>query len=260
MTSKKTCINYPSCTYTGKEQSPLRFGLSAEGYAVNSVLEGYDKHLWVVEIKNNKKVWIRKDENFKITPEEPVMHASHSSYPSHASPEHASHASNIPVAIVPNVAPAEQKSHATIPAVQPSGVEKKTTDYNLYLSYRLKQLKEEAHETDIDNKGIFNQVIQEWRVIKNKPEELNKILEEARQQQTQKPAKKTKKPIKKATAPTSVPAPVPDTTIVTTATNATTEIKATTVTPDITATNTTDQAQHNGNEKPAKTNKRTNKK
>ena len=80
MTSKKTCINYPSCTYTGKEQSPLRFGLSAEGYAVNSVLEGYDKHLWAVEIKNNKKVWIRKDDNFKITPEEPIMHASYYSH------------------------------------------------------------------------------------------------------------------------------------------------------------------------------------
>lgn len=52
---KKTCINSSKHFYTGNELSPLRFGLSAEGYELNSVMEGYDKELWVVDIKNSKK-------------------------------------------------------------------------------------------------------------------------------------------------------------------------------------------------------------
>ena len=56
MTSvKKPCINSSKHYYTGTELSPLHFGLSAEGYEINSVMEGYDKELWVVDIKNNKK-------------------------------------------------------------------------------------------------------------------------------------------------------------------------------------------------------------
>lgn len=162
MSVKKPCINYPSCTYTGKEQSPLRFGLSAEGYPVNSVIEGNDKHLWVVEMKNNKKVWVKKDEDFKITPEEPVIKSL-----------------------------ATQEDINNDIEVTTSNVEKKTTDYNLYLSYRLKQLKESTEETD--NKKNFNKVIEEWKIIKNKPEELKIILEEAKIYAQQKHEKKNMK-------------------------------------------------------------------
>jgi len=69
----KTCINFPKNTYSGKEQSPLRYGLSAEGYDINSAMEGHDKQVWVVEIKNNKKVWNKKDSILRITPEEPLI-------------------------------------------------------------------------------------------------------------------------------------------------------------------------------------------
>ena len=56
MTSvKKPCINSSKHFYTGTELSPLHYGLSAEGYEINSVMEGFDKELWVVDIKNNKK-------------------------------------------------------------------------------------------------------------------------------------------------------------------------------------------------------------
>jgi hypothetical protein len=71
----KPCINFPKNTYSGKEQSPLRYGLSAEGYDINSAMEGYDKQVWVVEIKNNKKVWNKKDSILRITPEEPVIYS-----------------------------------------------------------------------------------------------------------------------------------------------------------------------------------------
>ena len=60
MSLKKACINCPKMFYTGKEKSPLHFGLSAEGYELNAGMEGFDKQLWIVDVKNGKKVWIRK--------------------------------------------------------------------------------------------------------------------------------------------------------------------------------------------------------
>jgi len=179
MSSKKPCINYPTCTYTGKEQSPLRFGLSAEGYSVNSVIEGYDKNLWVVEIKNNKKVWVKRDENFDITPEEPVMKST-------------------------ETLPVETSSVHDTCTTLPQIPEKKTTDYNLYLSYRLSQLKQT--NPDNDNKTNFASVVQEWKAIKNVPEELKKVIEEAKQFALSNPVKKSthKKPTKAKSLPETV--------------------------------------------------------
>ena len=71
MSLKKACINCPKMFYIGNEQSPLHFGLSAEGYELNAAMEGFDKQLWIVDVKNGKKVWIRKDSIVRITKEEP---------------------------------------------------------------------------------------------------------------------------------------------------------------------------------------------
>jgi hypothetical protein len=47
--------------------------LSAEGYDINSIMEGYDKELWIVDVKNNKKIWTKNDQLSRITHEEPVI-------------------------------------------------------------------------------------------------------------------------------------------------------------------------------------------
>ena len=73
MSSKKVCINSTSSYYTGKEQSPLHFGLSAEGYEINAIMEGFDKELWIVEVRNNKKVWTKKEHINKMTYEKPLI-------------------------------------------------------------------------------------------------------------------------------------------------------------------------------------------
>ena len=70
---KKVCINSSKNYYTGTELSPLHYGLSAEGYDINSIMEGYDKELWIVDIKNNKKVWAKNENLSRITHEEPVI-------------------------------------------------------------------------------------------------------------------------------------------------------------------------------------------
>lgn len=70
---KKVCLNSSKNYYTGTEMSPLHYGLSAEGYDINSIMEGYDKELWIVDVKNNKKVWYKNDQLSRITHEEPVI-------------------------------------------------------------------------------------------------------------------------------------------------------------------------------------------
>ena len=77
---KKVCINSSKNYYTGTELSPLHFGLSAEGYDINSIMEGYDKELWIVDIKNNKKIWVKNEHLSRITHEEPVIKSILSSY------------------------------------------------------------------------------------------------------------------------------------------------------------------------------------
>jgi hypothetical protein len=106
----KPCINFPKNTYSGKEQSPLRYGLSAEGYDINSAMEGYDKQVWVVEIKNNKKVWNKKDSILRITPEEPVIYSDNE--------------------IVKNNEIVEKTNKP------------KPTDYNIFVKYRLNNFKD----------------------------------------------------------------------------------------------------------------------
>jgi hypothetical protein len=70
---KKVCINSSKNYYMGNELSPLHYGLSAEGYDINSIMEGYDKELWIVDVKNNKKVWVKNENLSRITHEEPVI-------------------------------------------------------------------------------------------------------------------------------------------------------------------------------------------
>ena len=70
---KKVCINSSKNYYMGTELSPLHYGLSAEGYDINSIMEGYDKELWIVDVKNNKKVWVKNENLSRITHEEPVI-------------------------------------------------------------------------------------------------------------------------------------------------------------------------------------------
>jgi hypothetical protein len=70
---KKVCINSSKNYFMGTELSPLHYGLSAEGYDINSIMEGYDKELWIVDVKNNKKVWVKNENLSRITHEEPVI-------------------------------------------------------------------------------------------------------------------------------------------------------------------------------------------
>tara|TARA_B110000483_G_scaffold93647_1_gene115371 strand:- start:3355 stop:3822 length:468 start_codon:yes stop_codon:yes gene_type:complete len=131
--------------YKGTEQSPLHFGLSAEGYDTNSSMEGYDKNLWVVEIKNNKKVWIRKDSIIRITKEEPLINDVDES------------PSNNEI----------KGKNANSP-----------TDYNIYIKYRLFILKSQSNNKT--NKSNFDLVRLEWQELKKDSKKQKDVMVEAK--------------------------------------------------------------------------------
>lgn len=185
MTSvKKPCINSSKHYYTGTELSPLHFGLSAEGYEINSVMEGYDKELWVVDIKNNKKVWVKNDTIIRITREDPVinniepklnennklnekivsiMNSNKAIIESSKNEENPSVENNISLVANIDVSKILDKS-------------KKSTDYNVFVKYRLNQLKDISK----NKKENFNNVKNEWHEIKKDKENFKVVMSNAK--------------------------------------------------------------------------------
>jgi hypothetical protein len=68
---KKPCKNDATHTYTGRESSPLGLGYSAEPERVGTIMEGIDKTMWVVSMKNRVKVWCRAPT--ELIKEKPVI-------------------------------------------------------------------------------------------------------------------------------------------------------------------------------------------
>lgn len=182
MTSiKKTCINSSKHYYTGNEMSPLHFGLSAEGYELNSVMEGYDKELWVVDIKNSKKVWVKNDTIIRITREDPIINNAEPMLPeklrveaNNKLKEHIISIMNLNKSVVDNgkaknLNENEETLNATC-VIQVANADnanaqnknKKSTDYNLFVKYRLNQLK----DSNKNKKDNFNNVKNEWHELK----------------------------------------------------------------------------------------------
>jgi len=184
MSGKKACINCPSSFYTGKEQSPLHFGLSAEGYEVNAIMEGFDAELWIVEVRNNKKVWTKKEHINKLTYEKPVINDTLRTANDDATANQDNTAdksssvgadfngkNRLDGAEISNGEPdndnvnSKNKASKTI----------KPTDYTLFITYRIHQMKKES----TDNKKNYDCARYEWKEYKKKPDELKAIMIEA---------------------------------------------------------------------------------
>lgn len=185
--NKQPCNNVSTETYTGKEQSPKRFGLSAEGYDLNFEKEGYDGKIWIVQIKNNRKVWVRKNIITKITHEEPLItidandngnnndNSNGSNDSGNAnSDDNGNGDDNCDDDKKPEIIEEPVVEIAVIPEVT---VEKKKTDYNIFIKYYLDKLKkEDTNKTP--NKILFQQTTQEWSRLKNNPSELKILMEQ----------------------------------------------------------------------------------
>ena len=175
MSSKKVCINSTSSYYTGKEQSPLHFGLSAEGYEINAIMEGFDKELWIVEVRNNKKVWTKKEHINKMTYEKPLITELNEDITNNLNGDNILNAiDNAP--IISNIEP----SVTNTPNNEGKNKDKesktiKPTDYTLFITYRIHQMK----NTSNDNKKNYDCARYEWKEYKKKPDELKAIMIDA---------------------------------------------------------------------------------
>jgi len=200
MSGKKVCINSQSSYYTGKEQSPLHFGLSAEGYEVNSIMEGFDKELWIVEVRNNKKVWTKKEHINKMTYEIPLINESTDVQVASVLPvisttttvvtdgvtstsvasQAISSATLDEATILQNNLTSSQNASDTTPDNNTKNKAKvsktiKPTDYTLFITYRIHEMK----KISSDNKKNYDTAREEWKEYKKKPEELRLIMIEA---------------------------------------------------------------------------------
>ena len=144
--AKKNCINCPKMFYTGNEKSPLRFGLSAEGYDINSAMEGYDNKLWAVEIKNNKKVWVKCDNILKISKEDPILSDETEK---------------------PNI-------------IEENKDKNRTNDYTIYIKYKLENVDKNTDNKELTKKQKFDSIRLEWQQLKKDKNKLKKELEDAK--------------------------------------------------------------------------------
>ncbi len=156
------CVNVSNETYTGKEQSPKGMGFSALGYDIGFEKEGIDKQLWVVQIKNNKKVWFRKNGMPKVTHEEPLITENDSSNDSISSNDNNE-------TIITEVKEITEEKPKTI---------NKKTDFNLFYNYYSTILKEENKEKGLNKKPkqIQEETYSEWNRLKKNKEELKELL------------------------------------------------------------------------------------
>jgi hypothetical protein len=220
--SRKQCINVPTATYSGKEMSPLRYGISAEEFDTGTVKTGHDGLNWIVKMKNNRKVWVRiyipcnkmvheihkinktsisediTDKN-KTNNDDKASTDSNDSKNSNASKD--SNDSNDSNDSKDSNDSNETDNKKTldddeIDEEQPmikeikketkndknsKTGEKKLTNYNIFLAYRLNKLKEEYSKTSENKtkKEIFAEVLSEWKNIDKTSQEFKNIMIEA---------------------------------------------------------------------------------
>lgn len=190
MSGKKVCINCSTSYYTGREQSPLHFGLSAEGYDINSIMEGFDKELWIVDIKNNKKVWTKKEHINKMTYEKPLITELTQNNPDVNDDGNTQGITNDAANDTTNATNDVANADTTlqVPLSNTASTEDTTmnkcskpsktikpTDYTLFITYRISQMKLLSN----DNKKNYDCAREEWKEYKKKPDELKAIMVEA---------------------------------------------------------------------------------
>lgn len=156
------CINISTETYTGKEMSPKGIGYSAVGYDIGFEKEGVDKLLWVVQMKNNKKVWYRKNGMPKVSHEEPLITSINGI--SQSFEINNENKIDNETLIIDNSSKKEEI--------------KTKTDFQLFYNYYSNKLKQENIDNKLNKKPktIQEETYIEWNRLKKNKVELNELL------------------------------------------------------------------------------------
>jgi hypothetical protein len=171
--NKIQCFNVSTESYTGKEQSPKRFGLSAEGFDINFEKEGYDNLIWCVQIKNGRKVWVKKCNISKITHEIPLL-TSQNEIKNDDDINDTKTTDSNDSKIETKDAKIDIKDDKI--DIKDDKAEKKKTDYNIFIKYYLDKLKSENKDNTAP-KILFQATTQEWSRLKKNPDELKLLMD-----------------------------------------------------------------------------------
>jgi len=168
--NKIPCSNISTESYTGKEQSPKRFGLSAEGFDVNYEKEGYDNFIWSVQIRNGRKVWAKKCNMSKITHEVPLL-TSLNQVINNDDIVNDNLTNDTAISVS-----GETSEEVPIETPKEVKIEKKRTDYNIFIKYYLDKLKSE-NKDNTPHKILFQATTLEWNRLKKNPDELKILMD-----------------------------------------------------------------------------------
>lgn len=170
MSIRKPCVNVPTATYSGREMSPLHNGISAEGFEIDTIMEGFDKVMWIVKVKNNRKVWVRNTIKTKM------VHEEHPIKEEGDSDEIINTVEKDDEKEIPSKS-AKKESKAKEGAEEDNNT-KKRTKYNIFMSYKLHVLKEHYGKSK-SNKEIYDEVVAEWKSSDKNSTEFKEFMEKA---------------------------------------------------------------------------------
>jgi hypothetical protein len=160
-TTNYTCSNISTEVYTGKESSPKGLGFSAVPYEIGFEKQGADGLIWVVQMKNGKKVWFRKNGMYiKITHEEPLIQEE-----------------TINQNQIITQSQIENNSDE-IETINDNETKSKKTNYNIFCSYYTNKLKAENKLNGMKktNMEIRNEAINEWKRLKTNKKEMDELM------------------------------------------------------------------------------------
>ena len=155
-TTNYTCSNISTEIYTGKESSPKGLGFSAVPYEIGFEKQGADGQIWVVQMKNGKKVWFRKNGMYiKITHEEPLIQEEKINNP-----------------------PILNETNENQDEINENEPKTKKTNYNIFCSYYTNKLKAENKNNGMKktNMEIRNEAISEWKRLKTNKKEMDELM------------------------------------------------------------------------------------
>lgn len=157
---KQPCSNNPKYMYSGKESSPLGLGIAAEPLILGTIQEGRDKTNWIVALKNGVHVWSRITRMSEI--EDKENEVPHKQDEEQEAP---------PVKKKPAASRKKPAKEA-----EPEEQKRPSTNYNIYMSYRLKQLANE--DSSLKPKERVAHAVAEWKSMS--AESKKEIVEIAR--------------------------------------------------------------------------------
>jgi len=155
-------------TYTGRESSPLGNGISAEGYELDTIMQGCDKIDWIVKYKNNRKVWVRLDKKVNTIVHEEIHEED-------ANDDKVEDDKIVEEKVEDAKEEVVHANEEVVPTQCVNGNEgKKANNYIKYMSKRRNEMKTDGNA--MTAKEAYNTILQEWKELKKDKKKYDEVI------------------------------------------------------------------------------------